>query len=87
MATHLFKIGRITRADYVPSSRQLMLDFNDGTQRVYTTVPEEVFRRLCRAPNPTTYWEDRIADEYPQIRGKVTADAESAKKKLDDLFG
>ena len=28
--------------------------------------PEEVFRRLCSAPNPATYWEDRIAEEYPK---------------------
>ena len=28
-------------------------------------VPQEVFRRLCSAPNPATYWEDRIAEEYP----------------------
>jgi hypothetical protein len=87
MAIHDFTIGRIRRADYVASARQLILDFDDGSRRVYTAVPEEVFRRLCHAPNPTTYWEDRIAEEYPQIRGKVTADAESAKKKLDDLFG
>jgi len=68
MAIHDFTIGRIRRADYVASARQLILDFDDGSRRVYTAVPEEVFRRLCHAPNPTTYWEDRIAEEYPQVR-------------------
>lgn len=87
MAIHDFTIGRIRRADYAASARQLILDFDDGSRRIYTAVPEEVFRRLCHAPNPTTYWEDRIAEEYPQVRGTVTADAKSAKKKLDDLFG
>jgi hypothetical protein len=82
-----FTVGRITQADYSESSKQLDLHFNDGALRSYRPVPAEVFRRLCHAPNPTTYWEDRIAEEYPHIRGKTGGDAEAAKKKLDDLFG
>ncbi len=82
-----FTVGRITQANYSDSTRQLDLHFKDGTLRSYKHVPAEVFRRLCSAPNPTTYWEDRIAEEYPQTSGKVGADADCAKKKLDDLFG
>lgn len=87
MPTQRFTIGRITQADYSESSQQLDLHFNDGALRSYRPVPQEVFRRLCNAPNPTTYWEDRIAEEYPQTRGKSGGDASAAQKKLDDLFG
>ncbi|NBW01861.1 MAG: KTSC domain-containing protein [Betaproteobacteria bacterium] len=87
METKTFTIGRIQRADYEARDRQLVLHFHDGSLRCYQSVPNEVFRRLCNAPNPTTYWEDRIAEEYPQARGKSSADAETAQKKLNDLFG
>ena len=87
MIVRNFSIGRITQANYSESTKQLELHFNDGTLRSYKHVPAEVFRRLCNAPNPTTYWEDRIAEEYSAATGKVGADADSAKKKLDDLFG
>ena len=87
MSTHRFTIGRIMQADYSESAKQLDLHFNDGTLRSYMHVPAEVFRRLCNAPNPTSYWEDRIAEEYPQTRGKSGGDAHDAQKKLDDLFG
>lgn len=87
MATQRFSIGRISKADYAESTKRLDLYFQDGTVRSYRSVPNEVFRRLCNAPNPTTYWEDRIAEEYSQATGKVSDGADAAKKKLDDLFG
>lgn len=87
METKKFSIGRIQQADYQAGGQQLDLHFNDGSIRSYRPVPHEVWRRLCNAPNPTTYWEDRIAEEYPQVRGKSNDGADAAKRKLDDLFG
>jgi hypothetical protein len=87
MATQRFSIGRIAKAEYAESTKRLDLYFQDGTIRSYSPVPGEVFRRLCNAPNPTTYWEDRIAEDYPRVTGKVSNGADTAKKKLDDLFG
>ncbi|MFN4004383.1 MAG: KTSC domain-containing protein [Hylemonella sp.] len=66
MQSKTFTSGRIRRADYDESSRRLELHWDDKTVRAYAQVPSEVFRRLCAAPNPATYWEDRIAEEYPQ---------------------
>lgn len=87
MPTKTFTTGRIRRADYDPASQQLDLQWDNKTILAYRHVPQEVFRRLCAAPTPATYWEDRIAEEYP--RGTpmtVTADPDGAKK-LSDLFG
>lgn len=85
MITKAFNSGRIRQAHYDAASGQLELHWDDGNVLAYKQVPQEVFRRLCSAPNPTTYWEDRIAEEYP----KGTPQTKTAKKGPDlrDLFG
>ncbi|MFM1849790.1 MAG: hypothetical protein RL446_629, partial [Pseudomonadota bacterium] len=40
----------------------------------------------CNAPNRATYYEDRIAEEYPKTQAQK-GNSEDAKNKLDDLFG
>ena len=78
--------GRLRKADYDPSSRQLDLHWENQTVTAYKQVPEEVFRRLCSAPNPATYWEDRIAEEYPKGTPRSKPGA-AGGKTLEDLFG
>jgi hypothetical protein len=46
-----------------------------------------VYRRLCSAPNPATYWEDRIAEEYPKGTPMMSTTDPDGAKKLGDLFG
>ncbi len=90
METKAFNAGRIRKAVYDPATQQLDLHWNDGRRvSAYKQVPQEVWRRLCSAPNPTTYWEDRIAEEYPKGTPMPgAADAEGSKPKdLRDLFG
>jgi KTSC domain len=86
MLTKQFTTGRIRKAEYDPASRQLDLHWDNKSIVAYKHVPEEVFRRLCSAPNPTTYWEDRIAEEYPKGRPMNPGTA-SGGKSLSDLFG
>lgn len=80
-----FTSGRIRKADYDPQTKQLDLHWDNKTVIAYKHVPEEVFRRLCSAPNPTTYWEDRIAEEYP--KGTPRSAPSAGGKTLKDLFG
>jgi hypothetical protein len=84
LQTKTFTAGRIRKAEYDPSSKQLDLTWDDGNVKAYKHVPDEVFRRLCAAPNPTTYWEDRIAEEYP--KGQPRSAGAGGGKKLSDLF-
>lgn len=87
MPTKVFTSGRIRKADYDPATRQLDLHWENQSVLAYKHVPEEVFRRLCSAPNPATYWEDRIAEEYPKgtpAKGSGTGDK---PRDLRDLFG
>lgn len=85
MPTRTFTTGRIRKADYDAATRQLDLNWDNGSVSAYRHVPEEVFRRLCSAPNPTTYWEDRIAEEYPKGTPKRAA-AQAGGKSLEDLL-
>jgi hypothetical protein len=86
MPTKLFTSGRIRKAEYDTESRQLDLHWDNKSVLAYKHVPEEVFRRLCSAPNPATYWEDRIAEEYPKGR-PMNPGTTLGGKDLSDLFG
>ena len=87
MLTKTFTSGRIRKADYDTESRQLDLHWDNKSITAYKHVPHEVYRRLCSAPNPATYWEDRIADEYPKGRPMTSSSDPQAGKKMSDLFG
>jgi len=87
MPTKSFTIGRIRKADYNPASQQLDLHFDNGSILAYKHVPDEVWRRLCSAPNPATYWEDRIAEEYPKGTPMTSNADPSGGKTWSDLFG
>ncbi len=87
MPTTTFTTGRIRKAVYDPASQQLDLHWDSKTIVAYKQVPQEVYRRLCSAPNPTTYWEDRIAEEYPKGTPMKSTGASEGAKNLSDLFG
>lgn len=87
MPSKTFTSGRIRRADYDGSSQQLELQWDDKRVLAYKQVPQEVYRRLCAAPNPSAYWEDRIAEEYPKGTPKRSGDGPDAARAFDDLFG
>ena len=87
MPEKLFSGGRIRKAVYDPASQQLDLHWDNKSVLAYKQVPGEVFRRLCSAPNPATYWEDRIADEYPKGQPMKSGAGGEAPKDLKDLFG
>jgi hypothetical protein len=78
--------GRIRKAVYDTASRQLDLHWDNQSVLAYKQVPEEVYRRLCAAPNPATYWEDRIAEEYPKGTPMKSGAAPGEANK-PDLFG
>ena len=86
MPTKTFTSGRIKKAEYDPASQQLDLHWDTKTVQAYKHVPEEVYRRLCSAPNPATYWEDRIAEEYPKGVPMKSSTGSDGAKNFSDLF-
>src|SRR6185369_3463466 len=87
MPTKAFTNGRIRKAVYDTASQQLDLHWDNKSILAYKHVPQEVYRRLCSAPNPATYWEDRIADEYPKGTPMTSNADPDGARKLSDLFG
>ena len=87
MPEKVFTSGRIRKAVYDTASQQLDLHWDNKSVLAYKQVPQEVFRRLCSAPNPATYWEDRIAEEYPKGQPMKSPSGGGAPRDLGDLFG
>ena len=77
---------RLRSAAYDAREQRLEIEFASGEVRAYKGVPDEVARRFFASPNPASFWEDRIAEEYPAERAAGTRDAE-ARARLDALFG
>lgn len=78
--------GNLKQAGYDANEQILEIHFQDGTVKRFKAVQSEVFNRFIASPNPATYYQDRIEEEYPIEKGRVTT-SDSAKTKLDDLFG
>lgn len=78
--------GRLRSAGYDERSGVLEIELLDYSVRRYQSVPVEVWRRLLAAPNPATFYEDRIEEEYPVETASHRTD-ESARSRLDSLFG
>lgn len=86
MQTKTFTSGRIRAAHFDPTSGQLDLHWDNKSVLAYKHVPQEVFRRLCSAPNPAAYWEDRIDEEYPKGAPMASAAPSDAAEKFGELF-
>ena len=78
--------GKLKSAGHDRRRLLLEVEFVDGAVRHYEGVPEEVWRRFLSAPNPGSFFEDRIADEYPN-RPASAGTAPDARSQLDALFG
>ncbi len=78
--------GRLKAAGYDPREQRLEIDFVDGERRIFAAVPPEIWRRLVAAPNPASYYADRIEEEYAVTRARADGAAD-ARTRLDSLFG
>lgn len=87
MLNKRFTSGQIREIQFEPRDKHLEITWENKSVTAYRPVPQEVVDRLCKAPNPATYFEDRIAEEYAKVTPRKKAGAEDATKKLNDLFG
>ncbi|HEX7054022.1 MAG TPA: KTSC domain-containing protein [Burkholderiales bacterium] len=56
--------SKLRSVGYDEKSRTLEVEMANGRVYQYTGVYPEVYRRLMAAPNPTSFFDDRIAEEY-----------------------
>ncbi len=62
--------SKIRSAGYDPKQQLLEVEFSDGRVTAYRGVSPEVYRQFTNAPSPVSFFEDKIADNYPEQRIK-----------------
>jgi hypothetical protein len=60
--------SKIRAVGYDPKSEVLEVEFSDGRIVAYSGVSNEVHQRFMKAPSPVSFFDDKIADEYPGRR-------------------
>jgi len=60
--------SKIRAVGYDPKNEVLEIEFNDGRVMAYSGVSPEVHRRFMNAPSPVSFFEDKIAEDYPARR-------------------
>jgi len=56
--------SKIRSVGYDEGSQTLEIEFSNGQVYQYPKVYPEVFRRFMAAPNPTAFYDDKIAEDY-----------------------
>ncbi len=60
--------SRLRSVGYDEKNQVLEIELSNGQVWQYSKVSPEVYRRFMAAPNPTTYYDDKIAEEYSSRR-------------------
>ena len=56
--------SKIRSVGYDEKTQTLEVEMSNGRVFRYAKVWPEVYRRFMAAPNPTSFFEDRIAEDY-----------------------
>jgi len=56
--------SKIRSVGYDETSQVLEVELSDGQVFQYVKVYPEVYRRFMAAPNPTSFFDDKIAEDY-----------------------
>jgi len=59
---------RLRSVGYDEKMRMLEIEMSNGQVFQYSGVYPEVYRRFMAAPNPTAFFDDKIAEEYSSRR-------------------
>ena len=60
--------SRLRSIGHDEATRTLEVELSNGQVFQYSGVYPEVYRRFMAAPNPTTFFDDKIAEEYSAKR-------------------
>ncbi|HSG76422.1 MAG TPA: KTSC domain-containing protein [Burkholderiales bacterium] len=56
--------SKVRAVGYDERSQTLEVELSNGQVWQYSKVYPEVYRRFMAAPNPATFYEDKIAEDY-----------------------
>ncbi|HZT63641.1 MAG TPA: KTSC domain-containing protein [Burkholderiales bacterium] len=62
--------SKIRAVGYDLTSQTLEVEFSDGRLLLYSGVSREVHRQFMAAPSATSFFEDKIDENYPSRRMK-----------------
>jgi hypothetical protein len=60
--------GKLRAAGYDESSRTLEIEFVNGDVFEYKSVSREVYRQLMASPSPSSFFEDKIDEQFTGMR-------------------
>jgi hypothetical protein len=60
--------SRLRSVGYDEKAQLLEVEMSNGQVFQYSKVYPEVYRQFMAAPNPTTFFDDKIAEEYTARR-------------------
>ena len=60
--------SKLRSVGYDEKTRTLEIEMSNGQVYQYSGVYPEVHRRLMAAPNPSAFYDDKIAEEYSAKR-------------------
>jgi len=60
--------SKLRSVGYEEKSHTLEIEMSNGQVFQYVGVYPEVYRRLMAAPNPTSFFDDKVAEEYTPKR-------------------
>jgi len=56
--------SKVRSVGYDEKSQVLEVELSNGQVTQYLNVYPEVYRRFMAAPNPTSFFDDKIAEDY-----------------------
>jgi len=56
--------SKLRSVGYDEAAKTLEVEMSNGQVYQYTGVYPEVYRRFMAAPNPTSFFDDKIEEEY-----------------------
>ncbi len=76
--------GKLRAIGYEAKARILRVELDDGSALEYSSVGDELWRRLSSSGSAWSFYRDNIEEEFAVKR--VSAHAPAGKNPLDDLF-
>jgi hypothetical protein len=78
--------GKLKSAGYDESSRTMHIEFTNGDVFEYKSVSREIYRQLMASPSPSSFFEDKIDEQFSGKRLPRAGNSNSSDA-FDSLFG
>ncbi|MEQ1525582.1 MAG: KTSC domain-containing protein [Gallionella sp.] len=82
---HKINSGKLRAIGYDARARLLQVQLDNGNTLQYSSVGEDLWRRLSSSDAAWSFYRDNIEEEFTVKQ--VSASASAGKNPLDELFG